>query len=149
MTNLSNRPFSVIEKVAGARAILTVIKRVQEAKPEAKPSLVWRATRLAVMEKLSKLEKAVDAGKELSETQTKALHALRVADTQLINFEAMFGDDETTRELDDDERAILAKINEERKARAKASADARKAKAAAKATKTTATVETLKQLALA
>lgn len=127
---MTNQPFSILDKVAGARAILTVVKKVQEAKPEASPSAVWRASRLAIGAKLAKLEDKADKGVKLSESQLKTLHALQVADTQLVTFGDLFGDDEATRMLTEEERAYLNKVNEERKARAKAAADARKAKKA-------------------
>lgn len=120
---MTNQPFSILDKVAGARAILTVVKTVQEAKPEASPSAVWRASRLAIGAKLAKLE---NKGVKLSESQLKTLHALQVADTQLVTFGDLFGDDEATRMLTEEERAYLNKVKEERKAKAKAAVVSRR-----------------------
>jgi hypothetical protein len=130
---VSNRPFSILEKVAATRAVMSVLKRVQEAKPDAAPSIVWRAARLAVGAKLSKLlDRPVDG---LTANQVATLHALECADTLLVSFGAIYGDDETTRALEPDERLVLEEMAAKRKAAAKASADKRKAKKVAEAAK--------------
>ena len=128
---MTNQPFSILEKVSATRAVMSVLKRVQEAKPDASPSIVWRATRLAVGKKLGTLlDKPFQS---LSANQVATLRALECADTLLVSFGAIYGDDETTRELDPEERAALVEMAEKRKAAAAKSAAARKAKKAAEA----------------
>jgi hypothetical protein len=135
---MTNRPFSVLEKVAATRAVMGVLKRVQEAKPSAAPSAVWKATRLAINTKLGLLLKKQDAGVVMTENQLATVAALECADTLLISFGTIYGDDETTRALEPSEVLVLEEIAAKRKAAAKASADKRKtAKAAKPAEKTT------------
>ena len=59
------------------------------------------------------------------------MHALECADTLLISFGSIYGDDETTRALEPDERLVLDEMAAKRKAAAAKSAAARKAKKAA------------------
>jgi hypothetical protein len=135
---MTNRPFSILEKVAATRAVMSVLKRVAEAKPEAAPSAVWKATRLAVNTKLGNLLNKQDAGVKMTETQLSAIAALECADTLLISFGTMFGDDDTTRMLEPEEVQVLQAIAKKRKDAAAASAAKRKeakAKAAVKPAK--------------
>lgn len=125
---MTNMPASVLQKVEATRAVMSVLKRVQEAQPAASPSQVWRAVKGAVYSKLSKLE----TKEVLTDTEHKAVLALRVADGLMTTFQSLYGDDETTRALEPEEVAFLTAQAEKRKAAAKAS---REKRAAAKASK--------------
>lgn len=130
---MTNRPFSILEKVAATRSVMGVLKRVAEAKPEATPSDVWRATRLALGAKLGLLLKKQDNGVKLTDNQLAMLASLECADTLLISFGTIYGDDETTRALEPEEVLVLQEIAAKRKAAAVASAAKRKQAKAAKA----------------
>lgn len=100
--------YSVLDKVAGVRLILSAAKRVQEARPDAAVSGVRRAITIAILGSLEKLAK-----KDFASLDAKAvlrLNALRVAEGCLAQTLELIADEATTRELNADERAAFAVI---------------------------------------
>lgn len=128
--------FSLLEKVAGIRQILTVVKAVQERKPDDSVESVLAAVEVALLVKLSKLASKPFAS--LTAAQVISLNALQTAKAVLPDVLTLLGDAETTRTLNADERAAMASLKAKATASRAASAEKRKAAKAvepAKATK--------------
>ena len=120
-----SKSFSLLEKVSGIRQILTVVKSVQERKPDESTAHVLEVVEVAIYVKLSRLQaKPLSA---LSANQVASLEALRVAKAVLPDVLDLLGDEETTRQLDADERSALQTLADDRKAKREASAAKRKA----------------------
>jgi hypothetical protein len=127
MTATANTPkFTVLQKVEALRQIVTVVKRVQMARPEAKLPVIMRAIKVSILGSLEKLEGKED---KLDAKGLARLHALRTAEVILEDALEVLMDPDTTRELSADEVEALVALREEAKATRKKQADARKAKA--------------------
>ena len=100
--------FSILEKVAATRAILTVAKSVQERRPDASVEDVLTAIEAAVLVKLDKLSSKPFA--KLSAAQVASLGALKTAKSVMPAVLDFLGDAETTRALDASERDALASL---------------------------------------
>ncbi len=114
------KQFSILEKVAAYRAILSVAKSVQEKRPDAPVDLVIDAIGAAVSAKLNRL--IGKSFESLTAVQVTALGNLRVAQRVMPDLLDLLGDEETTRALSPDERDALviklADAAEKRKAAA-------------------------------
>jgi hypothetical protein len=124
---MSAYKFSILEKVAAMKAIASVAKSVQEAKPDDSISDVIAAIELAILLKLNRLSQKKFV--ELKPAQVLMLNALRVAKNVMGDVFEFLGDEETTRQLDASERDAIASLKAKRSATAKASAAKRKAAA--------------------
>jgi hypothetical protein len=131
MTATTNAPkFSVLDKIAAVRQVMSVALRVVKAKPDVSLQRIARATQAAVMTKLEKLEGKVEA---LNDKQLDTMYALQAADEILPQLVDLIANADTTRALSDEEVSVLIKDLEEAKAKRKAAADKRKAEKEAKA----------------
>jgi hypothetical protein len=131
MTANSNAPkFSVLDKIAAVRQVMSVALRVVKAKPDVSLQRVARATMAAVLSKLEKLESKVEG---LNDKQLDTMYALQAADEILPQLIDLIANADTTRALTDDEVTVLIRDLEEAKAKRKAAADKRKAEKEAEA----------------
>lgn len=132
---MSIKQFSILEKVAAIRAILTVAKTVAEKRLDAPVNHIIDAIELAMLNKLTKLRSKPFASLDAKEVVT--LHVLETARTVLGDVLAILGDEETTRVLNDDEKMALEELKAQAKAKRELSSAKTKAadkKAAKKAT---------------
>lgn len=110
--------YSVLDKVAGVRLILSAAKRIQEAKPDADVRAVRRAIQVAVLGSLQKMEKKPFA--DLDAKGVARLAALRVAEEVMTRALDLIADEATTRVLNADERDAFAAVLADKQAKREA-----------------------------